>query len=533
MYKLLIADDEPWLRKRLMLTVDWQSLGISELFEAQDGAEALDLAAQNEPDIIITDIEMPELTGIDLMRTLNESTLYPQIILISGYNEFEYAQSAVKFGATDYLLKPVNEEELKKTVIKCIERIEQNQYNKELTKLLASSSDLLRERIYIDLMRGTLDFNKVPIVRLKELTVSFPKRSALCIVCHSHPLNHSLADNDVEKTVFGLSLIRTISRELNARFKNVLDFWIDDTSVFLVFSDAAPESLLNEAEEALLTSKKNISQKHNVRIAYGLGTVVHSPSDLSVSYRKARYNINLGQLTQESDNDFKEASKISRFQSVYEEFNLKTLIATLKKGDADSASKQLTDLIAEFLNQTSGTPSSLQIKLLYINVLNSLFKGCLPYLPVSEDIIKICIDYIDESTSFHTTEKMHSQLQDLLYVLIEQYRNFIGVKRHWLIDKIIEYINEHYAESLSMSNVAAEFYLNASYFCKLFKEETGATYTHYIMRIRVENAKRLMADNSMKLYEIASAVGYTNVQYFSTVFKAIEGISPSQYRSCR
>lgn len=531
MYKLLIADDEPWLRKRLMLTIDWKSMGVTELFEAKDGAEALTIAIKNEPDIIITDIEMPELSGIDLMQTLNESALFPQIILISGYNEFEYAQSAVKFGAIDYILKPVGEEELKRTVTKCIATLEQNRYNKEISDLITSSSNLLREKVYIDLLQGKLDFNKIPELRLKELGISFPTSLAMCIIAHSHPANHTLSENAVEETLVNFSINKIIKDLLKLQFSETLDFWVDDVNMYIVFSNLEPDEFCSNVLDMMGTAAKQIKKQHSIRIAFGTGSIANSLSELQNSYEKARYNINICHSKTDARSAADEYTKRNDFQLVYEEYNLKSLIASLKNGDNNEASRLLTELISEFLNQSKGTPSSLQIKLMYINVLNSLFKGCLPFLPISEDIIKVCVDYVDESATFHTTEKMHSQLQSLLSILIEQYRSFFGCKRHWLIDKIIDYINENYASSLTMRDVAETFYLNPSYFCKLFKEETNITFTNYLMSIRVEKAKVLMKDSSLKIYDIASAVGYTNVQYFSTVFKEIEGITPSQFRS--
>ncbi len=529
MYKLLIADDEPWLRKRLMLTIDWEKLGIAELFEAEDGAEAFALATAHEPDIIITDIEMPELSGIDLMKTLNESAMYPQIILISGYNEFEYARSAVRFGAVDYLLKPIGEEDLKRAVSKCIATLEKKRYNQQVLDLLSSSSDLLREKIYIDLLLGKLDFNKVSEVHLHELGVIFPTSSVMCIIAHMHPMHHTLSENDVEETLVGFSISKIIKNQLNSRFEEVLDFWVDDVNVYLVFSNLSPDEFTAAATNALSTSKKTIKDLHAIRIAYGIGSVADKLSDLCQSYRNARYNINLCRSKQTDACITGEHG--NSFQVVYEEYNLKALIASIRKGETEESSSLLADLIADFLTQSGGSPTSLQIKLLYLNVLNSLFKGCLPFLPVSEEVIKICLDYIDKAASFHAADKMHCQLQSLLSVLIQQYQSFFNCKRHWLIDKIIVYINENYASPLSMSDVAAAFYLNASYFCKLFKDETGITFTNYLMRVRVDNAKGLLADSSMKLYDVASAVGYTNVQYFSTVFKDLEGVTPSQYRS--
>jgi len=529
MYKLLIADDEPWLRKRLMLTIDWEKLGISELFEAEDGAAAFALAIAHEPDIIITDIEMPELSGIDLMKTLNESALFPQIILISGYNEFEYARSAVRFGAVDYLLKPIGEDDLKRAVSKCIASLEKNRYNQQVLDLLSSSSDLLREKIYIDLLLGKLDFNKVSELHLNELGIVFPTGSMMCIIAHISPMQHTLSESVVEETLVAFSISKIIKNQLSSCFEKVLDFWVDEVNVYLVFSDLATDEFTAAAASALRTAKKMIKSLHAIRIAYGIGSVIDKLSDLCQSYQKARYNINLCRSGQTDADVIDEHA--NSFQIIYEEYNLKSLIASIRKREAEKSAGLLTDLISDFLNQSGGAPTALQIQLLYLNVLNSLFKGCLPFLPASEEVIQICLDYINKAAIFHTTDKMHVQLQNLLSVLIEQYQSFFSYKRHWLIDKMIAYINENYASPLSMSDVAAAFYLNASYFCKLFKDETGITFTNYLMRVRVDNAKRLLADNSMKLYDVASAVGYTNVQYFSTVFKDLEGMTPSQYRS--
>ncbi len=530
MYKLLIADDEPWLRKRLKLTIDWESMGITELYDAEDGAEALKLAAQYEPDIIITDIDMPELSGIDLMKTLNESAMYPQIILISGYSEFEYARSAVKFGAVDYLLKPVDEEELKRIVNKCVATLDQNRYNKELIEQLSSSTHLLREKIYADILQGNMNYNKVPAVRLKELGVSFPSQGAICIIAHLHPASQTISESGIEETLADFSINNVINEMLTSRFDEVISFRLDDTNVFIVFSDHTPEVLTSGAQQVLAAAKEQISDLLSVRIAYGAGSVAKSLAELSASYREARYNINLC-CSRSYVSTAAEDEKINDFQAVYEEYNIKSLIANVKNGDAAATTQLLAELIRDFINHSGGSPSSLQNKLLYLNVINSLFKSCLPFLPVSEDIIKLCVDYIEESAAFYTVEKMHAQLQSLTSLLLEQYQSYMGSKRHWLIDKIVAYINENYASALTMRDVASAFFLNPSYFCKLFKEETGVTFTNYLMKVRVENAKRFMAESSMKLYDVASAVGYTNVQYFSTVFKEIEGITPSQYRS--
>ena len=119
--RLLIAEDELWIRKWLVSSSDWASYGISEVYEAEDGGEALEIALEKKPDIVITDIRMPELSGIDLMKKLNENSIFSKMIVVSGYDDFEYAQGALRMGAINYLLKPVDEEEL----ITCLEKVKE------------------------------------------------------------------------------------------------------------------------------------------------------------------------------------------------------------------------------------------------------------------------------------------------------------------------------------------------------------------------------------------------------------------------
>ena len=153
--RLLIAEDELWLRKRLVSTIDWPSYGISEVYEAEDGGEALEIALKEKPDIVITDIRMPELSGIDLMKKLNENSIFSKMIVVSGYDDFEYAQGALRMGAINYLLKPVDEEELLDSVKRCVEELKKEKNKETVFDKQSAASEMLMEHIYEDLIFET------------------------------------------------------------------------------------------------------------------------------------------------------------------------------------------------------------------------------------------------------------------------------------------------------------------------------------------------------------------------------------------
>jgi two-component system response regulator YesN len=534
LYRLLIVDDEYWIRKRLISTVNWNELGIGEIYEAEDGKQALGICIEHEPDIIVTDINMPELSGIELMQALNESALYPRIILISGYNEFEYARSALKLGAVDYLLKPVDENELVKIVKNCIEDLESLKKEKELMNALEKSSGEIRKRVIADLLFGKIKNPDYSLLHLGHIGIDFPYSSAVCLITRASAVAKPDKNDYVEETLISFSIANTMEDVLSPLFGHCFILQMEDMNIAVLFSEKEGGDLKQLLKEAIDSLESRLKQQIHVDIVFGLGDVVSDVLELHHSYKTAKHFINIFNY-----NDWKNVleygdkyqSDYFDLQNVYCDYNLNAITADIRNCDSASALAGLKVLVDDFIAHRAGNPTPLQIKLFFINVMNTLFKSCLVSSPPSEELLNVCIDSLEEVGTFLTSEKLTANLQRIVDFLIAQYSAFIGNKRHWLIDRITEYIHENYSAPLTMQDVANNFFLNPSYFCKLFKEETGYTFTHYLMKLRVDKAKDLMTMSTQKLYDIAAAVGYGNVQYFSTIFKEIEGVTPSQYRT--
>lgn len=534
MYKLLIVDDEYWVRKRLLSTIDWGSLGIDEIYEAEDGKQALSISIEYEPDIIVTDINMPELTGIELMQALNESALYPRIILISGFNEFEYARSAIKLGVVDYLLKPVDENELISIIKSCIEDLDNQKKEKELFNALVGYSDEIRKRVLADLLTGKIIYPNNSLLRLKHLGIDFSYSSAICLIAHSSTTANTDKSDYVEETLISFSISNIMGDILPLFFHHFFILQMDDWNVAVLFSKKSGEDLQKSIKDVIDNMNKQLNELFNINIAFGIGNEVSDILELCKSFKTAKYAINTYNF-----NDWncilnyggKNITEHLDMQSIYIDYNLKSISVDIKNCDQTSASMNLRLLLDEFLKHNNQIPTPLQIKLFYINVMNTLLKDCLVSGPPSEEFLNVCIDSLEDIGTFFTPDKLMASLQIIVDFLLSQYNEFFGHKRHWLLDQITGYIKKNYTSSLTMKSVANKFYLNPSYFCKLFKNETGLTFTHYLMKLRVDKAKELMMGSNKKLYDIAAAVGYDNVQYFSTIFKEIEGVTPSQYRN--
>lgn len=197
--RLLIAEDELWLRKRLVSTIDWPSYGISEVYEAEDGGEALEIALKEKPDIVITDIRMPELSGIDLMKKLNENSIFSKMIVVSGYDDFEYAQGALRMGAINYLLKPVDEEELLDSVKRCVEELKKEKNKETVFDKQSAASEMLMEHIYEDLIFETSEKRTEELLqKLSRKEIGFPFQSAA--VVNMQVREHTFFVNDKVKS---------------------------------------------------------------------------------------------------------------------------------------------------------------------------------------------------------------------------------------------------------------------------------------------------------------------------------------------
>lgn len=531
MYKVLIADDELWLRKRLMATLPWEELGIGEVLEAEDGAEALMLAIKHEPDIIISDIEMPELTGIDLLHTLNASALYPKVILISGYNEFEYARNALKYGAIDYLLKPIDDTELVAILKKCVSTLNQDQIEKDVLDRLSHSSHLLQDRLFLDIIEGKIDPSGQMSRYLEDGGFSFSHKNGLCVcvVPQADP-EHLLPSSAADRTLEEFTAQNVLMDLFKTTFGGVYSYSLEGLLLFVLFDDRAEGEFLSALRECFARAQEKVQEVLPIRLAVSIGTVVQKLADLHKSYLATQYRTELPL------GEPKESRSVPQenYGVIYQnDLLLKTLVQRIMAADRTGALSQL-DGILDMFRENLGTDrdaSHLQQELFFINIFNYILKACLPAQGEHLDILHECVNCLAGINSIHTLDKAKELLAALIDTLCKSNENILGNKKHWLIERIVSYIHEEYASPLTMSDVAKKFYLNPSYFCKLFRDETGITFTNYLMDVRIQQSKKLLEETNLKLYDVASSVGYSNVQYFSTVFKEITGIPPSQYRA--
>lgn len=537
--RLLIAEDELWLRKRLVSTIDWSSYGISEVYEAEDGGEALEIALKEKPDIVITDIRMPELSGIDLMKKLNENSIFSKMIVVSGYDDFEYAQGALRMGAINYLLKPVDEEELLDSVKRCVEELKKEKNKETVFDKQSAASEMLMEHIYEDLIFETSEKRTEELLqKLSRKEIGFPFQSAA--VVNMQVREHTFFVNDKVKSDMW-SVYQWLRRNLQEDCYECQYLYMRGSEiVLLLFGDDLEAKFMERVENWVQLILEALQKKLNISLFMAAGDVTDDFSGIHRSYEMAQKKIKekraeekriLALRNQETEQELN-----TRFDDVYGEYDFKLLIKEIRNGDSEKAQTEL-QAILQSSSRRLQSADMMKLQLFYMNFINRIAGACLPECEAYADELAMqCMTVMRELIyigSDTIVTEMWDCLRKFVEKLVEVYQENNGKRKHWMIDQVLQYVEENYNTALSTRDIAGRFFMNTSYFSKLFHEQMGCTFSNYLINVRVEKAKMMLTQTNMKLYDIAEAVGYTNVQYFSTIFKEKEGLTPSAFRQMR
>ena len=537
--RLLIAEDELWLRKRLVSTIDWSSYGISEVYEAEDGGEALEIALKEKPDIVITDIRMPELSGIDLMKKLNENSIFSKMIVVSGYDDFEYAQGALRMGAINYLLKPVDEEELLDSVKRCVEELKKEKNKETVFDKQSAASEMLMEHIYEDLIFETSEKRTEELLqKLSRKEIGFPFQSAA--VVNMQVREHTFFVNDKVKSDMW-SVYQWLRRNLQEDCYECQYLYMRGSQiVLLLFGDDPEAKFMERVENWVQLILEALQKELNISLFMAAGDVTDDFSGIHRSYEMAQKKIKekraeekriLALRNQETEQELN-----TRFDDVYGEYDFKLLIKEIRNGDSEKAQTEL-QAILQSSSRRLQSADMMKLQLFYMNFINRIAGACLPECEAYADELAMqCMTVMREliyiGSDTIVTERWDC-LKKFVEKLVEVYQENNGKRKHWMIDQVLQYVEENYNTALSTRDIAGRFFMNTSYFSKLFHEQMGCTFSNYLINVRVEKAKMMLTQTNMKLYDIAEAVGYTNVQYFSTIFKEKEGLTPSAFRQMR
>lgn len=512
MYKILIADDELIIRQGLRCILDWNKLGYEIIGEASTGKEALQLILSHTPDLVLLDIRMPQMLGIDVVKEAKEQGYQGKFIILSGFTDFKYAQAAIRYGVDYYLTKPIDEDELLGTVQEITTQIEQTSLQQEA---LEQYHDKAKGVILYEILTDQADYSRL------ESTNFCPNAN------HYQVVIYEKYSHNAERTAYRFSDLLKITNEGHNSYDSIT---IDNHEVLLLKG----EFILNKFQRFLKHYEGEQKPQANspldsLFIAYG--RVVEQIEDIHISYHEALYLLQRRFFCEHHQHtigyDQLPPDTISGENTLDDTCLLhycELLCGFIQAAKRNQVAETLKELETELYNSGSDIP---KIKLFLTDLYLSI-KERLSHLYHNMNIPfpgnSMVIDFINNKY----------YLYEILLYFSEQFeiimRAIGNPSSDSVMDDIIHYIEHNYMNNIKLENIAPLFGYNSSYLGKIFNKKVGEGFNVFIDKVRINHSKELLINTDLKVYEIADRVGYRNVDYFHTKFKKYMSQSPAEYR---
>ncbi len=524
---LLLVEDEEAIKEKLLNNVAWADHGFDPVLSASNGLEALAALEQYPVRIMVTDVQMPKMNGIELIKEVKRRGYPMKIIVISGFAEFEYAQESIKLNVSDYLLKPFASRRLLETALRFQAELEREEAQRletdQLRQQLAANRAALREKCFLDMINCQLAAEKIP-AQLEYLGLSGIVGRQFQVAVLEIPENQLPEASEEWKYLLNLQLHQQLRQALDADAGEYYVINLHRNQLALISFE--PDGHLPVRLEEVLT---RVRSGLNCQIACGVGRRYGVLSDLAISYREAcsalqfRYLYGLNQVF--SINDFNLDGPSC--QKIFFQLHRHPIFDNLKIGAERAVREELKGLFAE-IRDTRLSPELAKLVAGNLILISYTTLNELGYNPA--EIFGAGFPALLDMGRMGSLE----ELERLLESFFEKIHLHITGKRtsfnHRLVEEIRRYLDEHFAADITLSGMAARYKISPSYLSLLFTERTGQNFIDYLTERRIKKAKELLKHTDRKIYEIAAAVGYNDSFYFSNCFKKLIGISPTEYR---
>ncbi|MEC6748206.1 response regulator [Marinilactibacillus sp. XAAS-LB27] len=489
MYTVVLVDDEPIVREGMAYIIDWKKEGFQIIDSVDNGVAGLDVIEEKEPDLVITDIRMPGLNGLEMVEAAKKRQLHSKFIVLSGYSDFEYAQKSVSLGALHYLLKPIDDVQLTEILRKIKLQIEEEQTKK--TERTHVEKYLFANQLFSYIMYREKAFdlgrlNRYQTFRLMKISSKETRVNLQLLL-------------DFEKTLIGEEHFYT---------------YTDGRTILLL--------ICNEEQHQFERVVRRFSEVESVQLK--ISSVTEKSEELPVLYDEIRGLDNLSYIF---PNEQILLSSLLKTKAAYP-LSVNQLLTKLKKAIKDNNKKQIESVLDEcvaFFQHSNKSVEEVKREWSYI------FIECVEFLeesmhkPVKEiEKDKILSVIWKESSIDQTAHFLKFTFYDFGRFFYEAF------EKQDIVEEIKRYTKKNYHLNLNLKELAQHFNYSQSYLGKKFKADVKVSYHDYLDTIRLNKAKQFLEEGSLYVYEIAKMVGYSNYDYFHKKFKKQFGVSPKGYQ---
>lgn len=535
MLKVLIADDEIKVSKLIQCLIHWDELGMEVIGTVNDGIQAYEMILEKQPDIVITDIRMPGMDGIELVeKVLGREGADRKVffVIISGYSQFEYAQQAVKLGVEDYLLKPIKKKELEAVLNKILSKYSATANALEEKENLQNRLQRTQQKVKNSFLSELVDNHRQAILKLdqeeiyREFECRFPGEYFTHVVVHL--FINTVVDDDEDYSF----LLPKIQKMMKERMEKYCSEWM---------------SIIHNEEVVCLFNSVENKREDFIRQLYRLKVDISNIKALFPSHKVA---IGVGR-TVEGLEQYQESISTAN-AAIRNRFGRKEEFL-LEEEEQTSAEREVSYVVTTTVKRDLLKSIELVDTESFIRILYGIKEDLSALLQNGELIYGVYRELVAVFT-MGTNSWFDSQVKSTPWELMKGYQQLYGFEEvfDWLIDTCRgimkryeetqknqearpirlakQYINENYNKAISLESVSNHIGFNPAYFSSMFKKSTGQNFMDYVIEIRILNARNLLVQTNQDVAEIAAKVGYTDLKYFSRIFKKLTNLTPSEYR---
>jgi two-component system response regulator YesN len=527
MYNLLVVDDEEIAIKGIVHGIDWSDMPLGRILEAYDAEEAKRMMGEIPIHLILSDIDMPQQSGIDLLEWVNHHYPETEVIFLTGHADFHYAQQALQLNSFDYLLKPVDHLEIKGTLKKAIEKIRRFEERKRFHQMYEAyyqqwmkQLPLLIEQFWQDVLNYRVSLTANSLDGAFQL-YGMPMRHEDCIqvvLISVEQWREDLGARDEEVFTYAL---KNAAEEIVLRDRE--GHIIRDSNGLLLALQYRPgpdnASLLAEACEEYIA-------KCNSFFHCSLSCYIGDPVDLP----NLRENVN--QLMEMERNNVSRLGTVFTQKDYHKALvstvyvpNFKDWEALLEAGKRSELNQRINEVFARLKEETADYR---HLEALYYGLVHTVY-NVFQKKNISMQEVYTSGDWRDVQSITKSLVRSELWASNFLRTALD-YLSDHSKDVSSVVSKVIQFIDRRLSDDFCREDIAAHVYLNAAYLSRLFKKETGMSLSDYIMDVRVKKAKMLLEKTNMKISDVAQQVGYVHFSHFSKMFKRATGLAPYEFR---
>lgn len=503
MFKVLLVDDEVFVRKGLLELIPWEQLNYTITGEAENGREALQLMERLQPDLVITDIRMPIVDGLELIRNVKErNECNPAFVIISGYDDFKYAQQAMRYGVHDYILKPIDEEEMVSTLRKL-------SYTMSAMPMTLPSHRMLEALVHEE--HGEQAERYAAALGL-EKTAGF-----LYVVLHLH--------GATEDKLTSIKQLQDALQSVTSANFPVMEQRLGEVGILLRLDWLRQYG--SDQMQALAKLRDQLTRRLGMSVSLYAGEGVNRLSELRRSYTSAN---------EAAKHKYAENREVILFEQIKNQplyvFDMsqelcQELIMHVEEGNRTEYYAAALSMFRQFQEQRFAPQA-------VASALSRCFGGIQAVIKEMGGMDER-LQHVQELAERDYLLWSLKLLQEHVLSALEEADDYIAQLRKEQqkgdIHRIKKYIDAHYCDNISLKSIAARFYMNAVYLGRLFRKSYGVYFNEYVLTLRVQEAKRLLRQTDLRIYEIAARIGIPNADYFVTQFEKLERLTPTEYRN--